>query len=119
MTEERELNEQLASLESAPAANGDTAESRAQGREKEQLSVRLGEVQQMLIEIDAETGPSRAAELLAGLGFSTEDQSKPTRTFSGGWRMRLSLARALFCKPDLLLLDEVCPSSNRRCQMER
>lgn len=44
--------------------------------------------------------------LLAGLGFSAEDQARPTRTFSGGWRMRLSLARALFCRPDLLLLDE-------------
>lgn len=58
----------------------------------------------MLLEIDAETGPARAAELLYGLGFSEDDQQRPTRTFSGGWRMRLSLARALFVKPDILLL---------------
>jgi ATP-binding cassette subfamily F protein 3 len=59
----------------------------------------------MLVDIDAESGPSRAAELLAGLGFSQEDMHKPTSTFSGGWRMRLSLARALFVKPDLLMLE--------------
>lgn len=61
----------------------------------------------MLLEIDAETGPARAAELLYGLGFNESDQQKPTRTFSGGWRMRLSLARALFVKPDILLLYDL------------
>ena len=48
--------------------------------------------------MDAESGPARAAALLAGLGFSEADQSKPTKSFSGGWRMRLALARALFVK---------------------
>lgn len=64
----------------------------------------LSRITEMLQEIDAETGPARAAELLHGLGFSEQDQQRPTRTFSGGWRMRLSLARALFVKPDILLL---------------
>jgi len=48
--------------------------------------------------MDAESGPARAASLLAGLGFNEEDQQRPTRSFSGGWRMRLALARALFVK---------------------
>ncbi|HPG62873.1 MAG TPA: ATP-binding cassette domain-containing protein [Casimicrobium sp.] len=49
---------------------------------------------------------ARAAELLAGLGFEHEMQSRPVSTFSGGWRMRLNLAQALMCRSDLLLLDE-------------
>ncbi|ACJ27555.1 ABC transporter [Shewanella piezotolerans WP3] len=49
---------------------------------------------------------SRAASLLAGLGFSEAEQSNPVKSFSGGWRMRLNLAQALLCRSDLLLLDE-------------
>jgi ATP-binding cassette, subfamily F, member 3 len=50
--------------------------------------------------------PARAAELLAGLGFEHEMQSRAVAEFSGGWRMRLNLAQALMCRSDLLLLDE-------------
>lgn len=56
--------------------------------------------------IQAYTINSRASRLLLGLGFSTADFTKPTKEFSGGWRMRLNLAQALICRSDLLLLDE-------------
>ena len=66
----------------------------------------MGEIYARLIEIDADRAPSRAAEILAGLGFSQEDLARTMSEFSGGWRMRVALAAALFAEPDLLLLDE-------------
>lgn len=56
--------------------------------------------------IDAYTAPTRAAQLLAGLGFNHDEQQKSVSDFSGGWRMRLNLAQALMCRSDVLLLDE-------------
>ena len=67
---------------------------------------RLGDIYHRLEAIDAYTAPARAAEILAGLGFSAEDQLRPCKEFSGGWRMRVALAAILFSAPDLLLLDE-------------
>jgi ATP-binding cassette, subfamily F, member 3 len=67
---------------------------------------RLGEIHARLIDIGAEAAPSRAAEILSGLGFSHADLSRPMAEFSGGWRMRVALAAALFAEPDLMLLDE-------------
>ena len=56
--------------------------------------------------IDGYTARSRAAQLLAGLGFAEADQQRPVAEFSGGWRMRINLAQTLMCRSDLLLLDE-------------
>ena len=56
--------------------------------------------------IDAYSAEARAADLLVGLGFAHEAHGRPVSSFSGGWRMRLNLARALMCRSDLLLLDE-------------
>ena len=67
---------------------------------------RMGDIYVRLDEIGADRAPARAAEILNGLGFSTEDLDRPMAEFSGGWRMRVALASALFAQPDLLLLDE-------------
>lgn len=66
----------------------------------------LNEVYAELKAIGADSAEPRARRILAGLGFTKEMQDRPTNKFSGGWRMRVSLARALYLEPTLLLLDE-------------
>ncbi len=64
------------------------------------------EAQQQFESIDGYGAPARAAQLLNGLGFASDSLQRPVTSFSGGWRMRLNLARALMHRADLLLLDE-------------
>jgi len=74
----------------------------AEGPESEVLQ----EVYARLDEFDVQTAPRRAGIILHGLGFDKKMQDTPTKDFSGGWRMRIALAKALFFRPSLLLLDE-------------
>jgi len=67
---------------------------------------KIAEIHEQLQHKGAYTAHSRAARILAGLGFSEEDQMQPCDSFSGGWRMRVALAGLLFTEPDLLMLDE-------------
>lgn len=66
----------------------------------------IAELHNRLTDIDGYSAKARAAELLNGLGFSQSALQQAVSTFSGGWRVRLNLARALMCRSDLLLLDE-------------
>ncbi|KAL3619388.1 ABC transporter F member 4 [Castilleja foliolosa] len=67
---------------------------------------KLSELYEKLQLMGSDAAESQASKILAGLGFTKDMQVRATRSFSGGWRMRISLARALFVQPTLLLLDE-------------
>lgn len=73
---------------------------------KDELVDKLGELQHEFDLLDGYSIESKAEEILEGLGFRTEDLKKPLKEFSGGWRMRVMLAKLLLSKPSVLLLDE-------------
>jgi ATP-binding cassette subfamily F protein 3 len=74
--------------------------------EQQHDGLKQGELHAALDHIGGYTAIARAARLLSGLSFTTEQQQNPVNSFSGGWRMRLNLAQALMCRSDVLLLDE-------------
>ncbi|KNA10735.1 hypothetical protein SOVF_141680 [Spinacia oleracea] len=96
-------NEELVRLRKEAASlqnNGDD------GDDDDDAGERLAELYDQLNLLDADAAEAQASKILAGLGFTKDMQERPTKSFSGGWRMRISLARALFMQPTLLLLDE-------------
>ncbi|PRQ51922.1 putative adenosinetriphosphatase [Rosa chinensis] len=96
------LREEVAALQNSDSAPGGEEED----SHDDDAGEKLAELYDQLQLMGSDAAEAQASKILAGLGFTKDMQGRPTKSFSGGWRMRISLARALFVQPTLLLLDE-------------
>uniref|UniRef100_A0A0D6QY42 ABC transporter domain-containing protein n=1 Tax=Araucaria cunninghamii TaxID=56994 RepID=A0A0D6QY42_ARACU len=118
LVEQEVVGDDRSALEAVVSANEELVELREKAQKLQNMSLeegedddtdsgeKLAEVYERLQVIGSDAAESQASKILAGLGFTKDMQVRPTKSFSGGWRMRISLARALFVQPTLLLLDE-------------
>ncbi|GLT67715.1 hypothetical protein SLA2020_400030 [Shorea laevis] len=97
------LREEVAALQNSSSIAGGEDDDDVNG---DDTGEKLAELYEKLQILGSDAAEAQASKILAGLGFTKEMQGRPTKSFSGGWRMRISLARALFVQPTLLLLDE-------------
>jgi ATP-binding cassette subfamily F protein 3 len=94
------LQEQMASVQK------EMESARENSPELDDLLKHMGHLEHRMQVLEAYTAESRVHKILKGLGFSESDETNPVETFSGGWQMRIALAKLLLSQPDVLLLDE-------------
>ncbi|XP_030443840.1 ABC transporter F family member 4 [Syzygium oleosum] len=98
------VRQEVAILQNVSSVDG--ADGEGEDSNEDDAGEKLAELYEKLQILGSDAAEAQASKILAGLGFSKDMQARPTKSFSGGWRMRISLARALFVQPTLLLLDE-------------
>ncbi|XP_019452112.1 PREDICTED: ABC transporter F family member 4-like [Lupinus angustifolius] len=98
------IRQEVAYLQSETSVEGSV--DKDNNDEEDDAGEKLAELYEKLQLMGSDAAEAQASKILAGLGFTKDMQVRPTKSFSGGWRMRISLARALFVQPTLLLLDE-------------
>ena len=69
-------------------------------------AAQIAKIQERLDLIDSAGAETKAIKILVGIGFAQTDLNRPSKSFSGGWRMRIAIAKVIFCEPEILLLDE-------------
>ncbi|KAJ3669433.1 hypothetical protein LUZ60_011383 [Juncus effusus] len=111
LVEQEIVGDDRSALQAVISANEELIKLREEAKtlseaDNEENGDQLSEIYEKLQILGSDAAEAQASKILAGLGFSKEMQARPTKSFSGGWRMRISLARALFMQPTLLLLDE-------------
>lgn len=94
-----------------PAAGKSKGKGKNKGKgkgkaEESSKTIRLAEINERLETICANDQETKAIEILSGIGFSQDDLHKASKEFSGGWRMRIAIAKVIFCEPEILMLDE-------------
>jgi ATP-binding cassette subfamily F protein 3 len=80
--------------------------SKQDKKQKQKRTERLSEISQRLEQIDSNGAETKAIEILTGIGFTQQDLHRASKEFSGGWRMRIAIAKVIFCEPEILMLDE-------------
>eukprot|EP00250_Pteridium_aquilinum_P005304 c15419_g1_i1 orf=75-2243(+) len=117
LVEQEVVGDNRSALEAVVSANEELMNLREEATRLQNLTLdnddddpdapeKLTEIYEKLQEMNSDAAEAHASKILAGLGFTKAMQTRPTKSFSGGWRMRISLARALYVQPTLLLLDE-------------
>ncbi|KAL6541525.1 ABC transporter F member 4 [Orobanche gracilis] len=118
LVEQEVVGDDRTALEAVVSANEELVKTREEvmslqnkgenedGGDGHGVGQKLAELYEKLQLLGSDVAEAQASKILAGLGFTAQMQARTTKSFSGGWRMRISLARALFVQPTLLLLDE-------------